>query len=241
MNFLRYCSNTFRMKHVHIFDVDHTIISSSSGGFFAKRCIKEGVFSLKVLYRLPLYYLYYRFSALKPHQMDNGLEEFKGTPRAAFEAIARAVFNEEMKDAIYPNMEQLIRRLLGDGHRVLIATSSADFIVAPLAEYLGITEMVTTTLEFDDRGICTGRFEKGFALGEGKLKKVETYLAGQGTGLDTCVFYSDSYHDLPLLSKVGLAVPVNPDIRLKRAAKKNGWRPLKAGTDSLPFDTLVPA
>ena len=229
------------MKQVHIFDVDHTIISSSSGAFFAKRCIKEKVFSLKVLYRLPLYYLYYRFSALKPNQMDNGLEEFRGTPRSTFDKIARTVFENGMKDAIYPNIETLIRSLHEQGHRILIATSSADFIVAPLAEYLGISELITTELVFDEHDVCTGRFDEGFALGEGKLEKVEKYLKKEHIPLEDCVFYSDSIHDLPLLSKVGIPVPVNPDIRLRRVAQKKGWRTLKAGTDSLELEQIISA
>ena len=36
-------------------------------------------------------------------------------------------------------------------------------------------------------------------------------------------FYSDSYNDLPMLERVGKAVAINPDARLRRHARKNGW------------------
>jgi len=36
-------------------------------------------------------------------------------------------------------------------------------------------------------------------------------------------FYSDSYNDLPMLERVGTAVAVNPDSRLRRHARRRGW------------------
>ena len=37
-------------------------------------------------------------------------------------------------------------------------------------------------------------------------------------------FYSDSYNDLPMLERVGTPVAVNPDQRLRRHARRAGWR-----------------
>ena len=227
------------MKQVHIFDVDHTIISSSSGSFFAKKCIKKRVFSLKVMYRLPLYYLYYRFASVNAKQTANGLKEFAGTPRKTFESIAMEAFEDGMKQAIYPNIQELIDYLHQRGKRTLIATSSADFIVQPLADYLGIREIIATKLLFDENNICTGRFDDGFALGDGKLKKVERYFQNEDISYDECAFYSDSIHDLPLLSRVGYPYPTNPDSRLMKAAQKNGWPVLKGGKTSLPVEQIV--
>jgi len=42
--------------------------------------------------------------------------------------------------------------------------------------------------------------------------------------LAASAFYSDSYNDLPMLSRVGTAVAVNPDARLRRHARERGWR-----------------
>jgi phosphoserine phosphatase len=36
-------------------------------------------------------------------------------------------------------------------------------------------------------------------------------------------FYSDSYDDVPLLERVGTAIAVNPDARLRRKARASGW------------------
>ena len=39
-----------------------------------------------------------------------------------------------------------------------------------------------------------------------------------------CYIHSDSYSDLPMLARVGTAVAVNPDFRLRRHARRAGWR-----------------
>jgi 3-deoxy-D-manno-octulosonate 8-phosphate phosphatase KdsC-like HAD superfamily phosphatase len=41
--------------------------------------------------------------------------------------------------------------------------------------------------------------------------------------LTQCSAYSDSANDLPMLTTVGHPVAVNPDAKLKRIARENGW------------------
>ena len=44
-----------------------------------------------------------------------------------------------------------------------------------------------------------------------------------GYELDQCYAYSDSASDLPMLEAVGHPVAVNPDTRLERHARAQGW------------------
>jgi phosphoserine phosphatase len=46
----------------------------------------------------------------------------------------------------------------------------------------------------------------------------------RGFALEDACFYSDSITDLPLLEAVGTPIIVNPDARLRRHAKRRGWR-----------------
>ena len=41
--------------------------------------------------------------------------------------------------------------------------------------------------------------------------------------VDRSYFYSDSYNDLPMLERVGTAIAVNADARLRRYARRRGW------------------
>jgi len=61
---------------------------------------------------------------------------------------------------------------------------------------------------------------------EGKIARVEAWLAGLGHGWESfgrSWFYSDSLNDLPLLGKVSDPVAVDPDPTLERHARESGW------------------
>jgi phosphoserine phosphatase len=61
---------------------------------------------------------------------------------------------------------------------------------------------------------------------EGKLARLEDWLAGRGGSLAACPeswFYSDSHNDLPLLERVTHPVAVDPDEQLRARAEQSGW------------------
>ena len=96
----------------------------------------------------------------------------------------------------------------------------------PDREHLGIEDVIATSLEYEsDR--CTGRFAEGPLLKEKKREKVYDFIQTRGGGWQDCAFYSDSINDISLLESVADPVVVNPDLRLRRVARKRGWRILK--------------
>lgn len=52
------------------------------------------------------------------------------------------------------------------------------------------------------------------------------YAADHRVALQDCYFYSDSISDLPLLAAVGYPRVVNPDLLLRREARRRGWEVL---------------
>ena len=131
-----------------------------------------------------------------------------------------------MRADVYPGAKTLIQRLKSSGRKVVLATSSVDLIVRPLADYLGIEDILATSFEFVD-GVCTGRFEGRPFFGYEKMRRVIDFLQKNNVSRRDCSFYSDSVHDLPLLEVIGHPFVVNPDIRLKNIAQKRGWEILK--------------
>lgn len=87
---------------------------------------------------------------------------------------------------------------------------------------LDVEHTLCTRVQVHD-GRFTGRIEQ-VCFGRHKVPIAERWAADQGIDLDASVFYSDSYNDLPMLSRVGTAVVVNPDTRLLRHARGAGWR-----------------
>ncbi|HSD72378.1 MAG TPA: haloacid dehalogenase-like hydrolase, partial [Thermoanaerobaculia bacterium] len=105
-----------------------------------------------------------------------------------------------------------------------IVTGATPYTTRPLARALRIPHVVASELERTPAGEFTGRPEFPLCLGDGKLARASVLAQRLGFDLRDAVFYTDSHTDLPLLEAVGEPVCVNPDMRLKRTAKKRGWR-----------------
>lgn len=216
---------------IEIFDVDHTITRRSSGRHFVMQGVRMGLLPLSFYLSLPYYYLKYRvggplFGDLDKELLVRGFPELRDKSAGEIESISRRSFEEGLIRDIFPQALDLIRNLRMTGRKILLATSSIDIIVRPLAEYLGVDDFIATRLEFMNE-ICTGRFLSAPLFGEEKKRRVAEYVESLDSTLDDCAFYSDSFHDLPLLEAVGRPVAVNPDNRLRKIARRRNWSMLR--------------
>jgi HAD superfamily hydrolase (TIGR01490 family) len=207
---------------IEFFDVDHTLTRRSSGGRYVALAMRRGVVPWRLLFVLPWYSLTYRLGIFRLRAYEEGFPYLKGLQRSTLEALARESFDSALKHDLFPESVELVRSLLKQGRRVVLATSSLDFIVAPLAIYLGVDDVLATALEFRDE-VCTGRLDGMPMFRREKRERVLAYASSQGVQPSDCAFYSDSIYDLPLLESVGRPVVVNPDIRLRRIARARGW------------------
>jgi len=103
-----------------------------------------------------------------------------------------------------------------------VLSSSPTYVTQPLAKVLGIEEVLSTTFEVDG-GEFTGRLVGPACVGPGKIHWAESLVARRELDFAQSWFYTDSYTDMPMLERVGNRVVVNPDPRLRLAAKKRGW------------------
>ncbi len=209
------------MAGLDIFDVDHTLTRRSTGTRFVLHGIRQGIFPWRIALVLPWYAVTYRLGVLSMAG-ERSLPRLAGMRREQLETVAEQVFREQMVGDLYPDAVRAVRERQDAGRRIVIATSSIDMIVAPLARHLGVTDVVATTLEFRD-GLCTGRLAGPVLMGAEKHRRVLGFVGAAGERAQSCSFWSDSIYDLPLLSAVGEPVAVNPDFRLRRVARARGW------------------
>ena len=211
---------------MHIFDVDHTITRRSTGRRYVAAAIKMNVVQRRVLFSLINVSLRYRIGKPSGTHIKRDFPALVGIEQTLMEEVAERAFEERIRDDVFPKALSFIKELQSRGERIAIATSSFDIIVKPLTEYLGISMVISSSIEFVD-GLCTGKFIDTPAFYHEKKAKVLRFLEAEGIAPDSCSFYSDSIYDLPLMEAVGNPVPTNPDILLARHAKRMGWRVLK--------------
>jgi HAD superfamily hydrolase (TIGR01490 family) len=123
---------------------------------------------------------------------------------------------------VFPKATDLIASH-GDALRAIV-TATNRFITAPIARHFGIEHLLATDIEERD-GAFTGRPRGTPTFREGKIRRVEEWLAEQGRSLGDYEswFYSDSLNDLPLLERVTHPVAVDPDPTLRATALARGW------------------
>ncbi len=117
-----------------------------------------------------------------------------------------------------------MERHRAQGDLLAIVTGATPYVARPLARRLRMEHVVTSELEVDDRGCFTGRPVDPLCIGEGKVVRTERLARALGFRVDEATFYSDSLTDLPLLERVKEPIVVNPDPRLRRIARRRGWK-----------------
>ncbi len=132
-----------------------------------------------------------------------------------------------LKEKIEPIILDAGRKLIAHhqdrGDTTLIITATNSFITMPIAESLGINNLIATEPEMVD-GIYTGKVSGAPSYQYGKVERLELWLYEQQLSLVGSYFYSDSHNDLPLLKLVENPVAVDPDPKLLAIAKQQGWQ-----------------
>lgn len=140
--------------------------------------------------------------------------------------ICRSVFLGELKEhllgKVYSEALYKIQMHKNAGHKLILITGSPDFVVKPIAEHLGFCEIVCAGLQYQE-GIFNGCLSASPLHKEEKAHAIKRIASQKNLDLKNCYAYGDSINDYHMLSSVGNAIAINPDLRLRRLARKNHW------------------
>jgi HAD superfamily hydrolase (TIGR01490 family) len=151
------------------------------------------------------------------------------TPEATGDAHARFM-REVIQPALHPASLALVREHQARGDWIALVTATNDFITGPIAQAFGIADLIAVRLEREAGGTITGRIVGTPSYRQGKVVRVEEWLAEGGCSwrdFGRISVYSDSLNDLPLLERGNDAVATNPTPALEAIARERGWRTLK--------------
>jgi len=213
------------MNRLALFDLDNTLLAGDSDYEWAQYLIEEGVLE-RVSYeaRNQAFYDQYKAGVLDIYEfLDFQLKPLARYPRAQLDAWHAGFMRRKILPVITEAARALVARHRGDTCAIVTATNS--FVTAPIARELGVDFLIATVPE-EIEGRYTGKVSGTPCFREGKVTRLDAWLASRGTPLgsfDESWFYSDSANDLPLLERVTHPVAVDPDPRLARHATDRGW------------------
>jgi HAD superfamily hydrolase (TIGR01490 family) len=207
------------------FDLDKTIIARSSALAFTTPFAKAGLLTKSALLRNLIAQTLFTIGGAdhdKTERLRIQLSKMvEGWSSEQVSEIVEETLHRFIEPIIYAEAADLIDEHHRAGREVVIVSSSAIEIVAPIGEMLGADEIIATRLKIVD-GHYTGEIEY-YAYAEAKAEAIRELAAGKGYDLSQCFAYSDSSTDIPMLETVGYPSVVNPDLALRKLAVANGW------------------
>jgi len=206
------------------FDMDKTLLDTSSGQLYARYLYRFGRMGRRELAQVFWWGVLSRLGVLDMQKLlPRLLAGAAGDDEQAIRALCDRWFVEEVLPHLTRRGQQRVAEHRARGDVVAIVSASTQYVVGPLAAYLGIPGQYVCTHLVSRDGRLTGEIEPPACYGSGKVVWAERFAAEQGVDLSASTFYTDSISDLPLLERVAHPVAVNPDLRLRRLARRRGW------------------
>lgn len=216
------------MNNLAIFDLDNTLINTDSDHAWPQYLIQKGLVDAENTKKQnDKFYQDYQNGCLN---IDEFLK-FHLAPLSLYSKEELAEMHREFTERfILPHISMMAKMLVqshrDSGDELLVISSTNEFIITPICHLFGIKNIIGTQLETGPDGRYTGNYTGIPSLKEGKITRLNAWLAERGETLQSygkTYFYSDSKNDLPLLRLVTDPVAVNPDEELTREAAEKGW------------------
>lgn len=208
-----------------IFDLDNTLISIDSDHAWGQFLVEQGAVD-PVSYREAneRFLEDYKNGTLDIHAyLELALKPLAAHSREQLNAWHQQFMASKIEPHILPKGEELLARHRERGDTLLIITATNRFVTGPIAERLGVDDLIAVEPECIE-GRYTGRVSGIPSFREGKVARLDDWLTNYSGSLHDAWFYSDSHNDLPLLERVDHPVAVDPDDTLRREAERRDWR-----------------
>ncbi len=207
-----------------IFDLDNTLIAGDSDHSWGEFLCEKGIVD-EISYK---------------RQNDQFYEDYKGgildmqayvafalEPLKSLTPIERERLHQEfmlckIEPILLPKAHALVDKHREQGHTLLIITATNRFITGPIANKLGIPNLLATEPEIRE-GQFTGKIVGAPCFQGGKVIRLQQWLEDKNLNMEESFFYSDSINDLPLLEQVSYPYAVDPDEKLQAHALSKGW------------------
>jgi HAD superfamily hydrolase (TIGR01490 family) len=219
-------SNSSRKRKVAIFDIDGTIFRSSLLIEVTEALVQEGLFPIEAR---NIYAKAYENWANRKDSYDKyiyavirAFEKYiKTVKQSDFKKVAKKVMAFHGK-RVYRFTRDLVKDLKDKKYYLLAISHSPRELVELFAKNLGFDKVYGRVYEIDSKGQFTGQTLYENLISD-KAKILHRALEKENLPLQGSIGVGDSEGDITLLKIVSRPICFNPNSKLYREAKKNGW------------------
>lgn len=207
-----------------IFDLDETLIHGDCSSLWSEQMGRLGWVDPEWFMKKDheLMEAYGKGELAMEDYMAFSLDPMVGRTPEEVDFLVGPWVEDYIEPIIFSDATKIIAEHRAAGDRILIISASGVHLVKPIAERIGVDEVLAIDLEVA-HGVYTGKTTGVLTYREGKITRLMAWLDQEGENLEGASFYSDSRNDLPLLQKVDFPHAVNPDPALRAQAEKHGW------------------
>lgn len=207
-----------------IFDLDNTLLAGDSDHAWGEFLVEKGIVDAS-FYRKQNDHFYELYKQSRLDIMEYLAFALEPLTRFSMQELAE-LHQQFMTSHIAPmrqkKADQLLAKHRDQGDYLLIITATNRFITGPIAEALGVDDILASDPEIED-GRYNGKVSGTPCYQDGKVKRLQAWLKATDHNLDGSYFYSDSINDLPLLEAVTHPFVVDGDDRLMAEANTRNW------------------
>lgn len=207
-----------------IFDLDNTLLGGDSDYLWGRFLVEQNIVDAAHYEREnQRFYEEYQSGQLDIYEfLRFSLRPLSEHDRSTLDSWHRQFMKEKIEPIMLPKARELLQKHRDQGHFLLIITATNRFVTGPIAEKLGVDEILATEPQLQN-GRYTGEVEGVPCFQQGKVTRLREWLEKTGYNLNGSWFYSDSHNDLPLLEMVEHPVAVDADDTLREHAELKGW------------------
>ncbi len=206
------------------FDLDRTLLAGASGEVFSRAMREAGLVSRSIPGENMLFKLFNSIGETLPSMAlaRQAVTLAKGRERLVVQQAAAGAAGA-LAAMVQPLAAPLFAEHRAAGRPLVMATTTPYDLVKPLADLLGLDDVIATRYGLNADGTYDGTLDGPFVWSAGKLAAVRDWATAHGVDLAQSFAYSDSVYDTPLLAAVGNPFVVNPDPRMKLMAAARRW------------------
>lgn len=204
---------------IAVFDCDGTLWSGDAGRDFFYWEIERGLVSREVANAMRERYRLYEVGEVDEEAMCGEMVTMnRDVPVDRLYAAAQEFFAEAVRPRVFPEMQELTRRLLEQGCELWAVSSTNDWVVEAGATHFAFArDHVLAACVHTENGRATDRLLR---VPTDEMKAVAIH---EVIGKPIDAVFGNSVHDRAMLEIAAYPFCINPNSDLQQVAKKKNW------------------
>ena len=206
------------------FDVDETLINMKSMFHFLNFWYREQRETDKLDLYMSNFISEVKKGTAREKLNREYYRQFEGVKYSILIEAGKKWFSEIIdKDIFIDEAILALKQHQSQNVNIVFVSGSMMPILLPIANYLGVKDVLCAPIEVGEGGIVTGEMGTPQTIGQGKKIALIDFCKERNIDPKKCYAYGDDISDIPMLEVTGHPICVGKNSVLSPYATKNDW------------------